>query len=839
MAVVHANASSNVETSRYVGWPLPRCNGDTGGRIMRRFFSASYTILANTQIKRTLRRSVRHQIRTGYQRRLKVEGLEDRRMLAVGTFFRADGSIGVDLDAYAVNSEAGMFAEQSDSGDGPQTYAHAKTIATVDGDGGFGFIEYDGEALSLPSIGAGLSAPFINAKLTEKVRVSGDVSGGWVQAYGYGSAGGSSRIIYQADPNFNEDLQLHGHLFLGAHGGILNSEFATVDPQHGQNVNVRIGNAYISAQYGFDSWSYSGFIPGFPNDGQVSGTSSGMQLNLHFHFVTSTFDQEELVISASVGADSIGGASGGGGASSLANMVGGAWVYVTGVGSDLTPGDFNADGNVDSLDFDIWADGDPRADVAPVTNLGGGASTFDGKVDALDYAVWAANADAILVSTNSDHNNGNYSYGDLSLREAIALAGDANHPGKDIIAFDGSLLGSTITLNPVLSYLFINGSNEVEILGPGADQLTINANGLKHHFDVTGGGATAIESTISHLKLTGAIGPYNDGFAISHSDSNGNHDLVLDSLEIVGNASGVRHGSNGQLSIRDSIVANHGAYGIASSRSAAAADASVTISNTTISDNGYYGLSIRDSDASISNSEISGNGPPLLFSSSYNPSNLLTITDSTIAENTHGIRIGTNAIANISNSTISTNNGLGIWVKNGTATLTNATVTQNRVATSGSTAGIYADTGGTVTLHNTIVAHNFSGPAGSEVAADLGRNTSSTPGSFSVGITSFNMIGVEGNSGISSANNNIILGATGDPGLKPLDYYGGKTRTHALLLTSLAVDAGDNSRATAIGLQYDQRGKDFDRVVDRDGTPDAGFDIDIGAFELALGELYA
>jgi hypothetical protein len=160
------------------------------------------------------------------------------------------------------------------------------------------------------------------------------------------------------------------------------------------------------------------------------------------------------------------------------------------------------------------------------------------------------------------------------------------------------------------------------------------------------------------------------------------------------------------------------------------------------------------------------------------------------------------------------------------------------VATSGATAGVYADWGATITMHNTIVAQNFSGPVGSEIDADLGRYTSGVAGSFNLATTSYNLIGVVGNSGITSSNNNIILNGA-SAGLAALGDYGGKTRTHALLSTSLAIDGGDNSKADAVGLMFDQRGDGFDRVVDRDGTPDAGFDIDIGAFELALGELYS
>jgi hypothetical protein len=117
----------------------------------------------------------------------------------------------------------------------------------------------------------------------------------------------------------------------------------------------------------------------------------------------------------------------------------------------------------------------------------------------------------------------------------------------------------------------------------------------------------------------------------------------------------------------------------------------------------------------------------------------------------------------------------------------------------------------------------------------LGRSTANPAGSFNVPTTSHNLIGVVGNSGITATNNNIILNGA-DAGLMPLGDYGGWTRTHALLLSSLAIDAGDNSKAEAIDLALDQRG--YDRFVDRDDTPNAGFDIDIGAFEVALSESF-
>jgi hypothetical protein len=265
--------------------------------------------------------------------------------------------------------------------------------------------------------------------------------------------------------------------------------------------------------------------------------------------------------------------------------------------------------------------------------------------------------------------------------------------------------------------------------------------------------------------------------------------------------------------------------------------------------NARYGINVRNMNVSVADSEIDGNGVNTrgvggggisYIDDGDNPGITLTVLGSTIAENNgFGIALSSQTVGNIANTTVSSNAGTGISVRGASVTLTNDTVTQNAVATTGATAGVYADTGATVTMHNTIVAQNYAGPAGSQVKSDLGRSTTSPAGSFAIGTTSYNLIGVVGNSGITNnTDHNIVLGADVDAGLAALDYYGGKTRTHALLLNSLAIDAGNDSEAEAIDLLYDQRGKNFDRIVDRDGTSDPGFDIDIGAFELALSEIY-
>ena len=112
-----------------------------------------------------------------------------------------------------------------------------------------------------------------------------------------------------------------------------------------------------------------------------------------------------------------------------------------------------------------------------------------------------------FVSTLIDEDDGDYGPGDLSLREALSLA--AQQPGGDVILFDPSLNGGTITL--VLGQLVIDSN--VEVLGPGSDQLTIDADGKSRVFCV----AEGVIAQISALTITGGNtrgsggGVYNSG----------------------------------------------------------------------------------------------------------------------------------------------------------------------------------------------------------------------------------------------------------------------------------------------------------------------------------------
>jgi hypothetical protein len=175
---------------------------------------------------------------------------------------------------------------------------------------------------------------------------------------------------------------------------------------------------------------------------------------------------------------------------------------------------------------------------------------------------------------------------------------------------------------------------------------------------------------------------------------------------------------------------------------------------------------------------------------------------------------------NAVNSTVSDNRtpgeGGGIINFNGSITLTNVTVTNNRSDSDNSGAeqgGGMSATGGNATLRNTIVAGNFRGGTGT-TPSDLLNTTSITPTS------SFNLIGTGGSGGLSNGVNNNQVNVT-NPGLGALTSNGGPTQTHALLPSSPALNAGSNTLATNAGLTTDQRG--FPRI--------ANTTVDIGAFE--------
>lgn len=191
------------------------------------------------------------------------------------------------------------------------------------------------------------------------------------------------------------------------------------------------------------------------------------------------------------------------------------------------------------------------------------------------------------------------------------------------------------------------------------------------------------------------------------------------------------------------------------------------------------------------------------------------VMNSTIAGNTARWVGGLSAGGEITvrNSTISGNvaeigGGFGVSGLLGAALLDNVTITDNAASSDGSGGGIIALGQTQLTLRSSIVWGNFRSMA---VADDIGSNVVRTFDG------SNNLIGV---SSIGQPGDTII---NTDPHLRPLGWYGGVTRTHALRPSSQAIGRGSNPA----GESWDQRGPGFPRVV--------GQFVDIGAFEYSDG----
>ena len=200
------------------------------------------------------------------------------------------------------------------------------------------------------------------------------------------------------------------------------------------------------------------------------------------------------------------------------------------------------------------------------------------------------------------------------------------------------------------------------------------------------------------------------------------------------------------------------------------------------------------------------------------------------------------------NTTVSGNNangfGGGVDVLGGTATIINSTITDNRgdtdVGGGGGGAGGIRRNSGTLTLHNTIVAANYTEAGATDIPNDIEGEVD--------GASSFNLVGVNTNmSGISDgdANNNRVgtIASPLDPVLGPLADNGGSTQTHALLSGSPAIDGGDGDILPADTfdldsdaditepMPVDQRGVGYPRQADS-ADDDTSYPPDIGAFEL-------
>ena len=240
----------------------------------------------------------------------------------------------------------------------------------------------------------------------------------------------------------------------------------------------------------------------------------------------------------------------------------------------------------------------------------------------------------LVVSTDTDVVDNDFSSGEFSLREAILVAN--SRVGEDTVTFSPELAGSTITLTQ--GELELRSSLAIE--GLGADELTISGGGASRVFAELGNG----QRTITMSDLTIADGKATAGSGGGGAFFSNGGDITFQRVVMTNNDTTGGNGSAivmafGTLEIIDSAVVNNRGTGVGTLR---LQDNTTTITNTTISGNATRGIS--------------------LFNPSANPDRL-SLANVTIADNSNeGIEVvafASTTMLEYQNTLLANNGGQG------------------------------------------------------------------------------------------------------------------------------------------------------------------------------------
>jgi hypothetical protein len=441
-----------------------------------------------------------------------------------------------------------------------------------------------------------------------------------------------------------------------------------------------------------------------------------------------------------------------------------------------------------------------------------------------------AHADTYTVTNLTDSGAG-------SLRQAV-LDANANTGVDNTIVFQSGLSGQLFTQGRLRIT-----TGTVDIVGPGAEVLTIIGNGVQRIFEISSG-ATA---TLSGLTLTnGGGGILNNGtLTVTHSTLSGNTAAsngsggaiynagsgtmltVVDSLltnNSAGNGGGL-YNSSATLILNDSTLSGNNSVSPGGGISNAN-NGSVTITNTTFSGNvaGSFGggISSTTGTLTITRTALTDNSAAYHGGGIYvagSNSSKLTVSESTLSNNRTGdlycgggMNIAGGSSGGVTvvlhNNTLSGNtarDGGGLCISNVITWFFNNTVSSNTTTRNGG--GIFIGTGATLNMGNSLITGN---------SAVSGKSIYGSSGLFSQG---HNLFGENGAAdlagGITASANDLTLAGLVNTVIGPLADNGGPTQTHALVSGSPAIDAGDNN-LIPVSVTTDQRGaaRIFNNIVD-------------------------
>ncbi len=264
---------------------------------------------------------------------------------------------------------------------------------------------------------------------------------------------------------------------------------------------------------------------------------------------------------------------------------------------------------------------------------------FDGIVDIGAFELQSLH---LLVDSATDTDDGDYSVGNLSLREAIKLSNES--ATTDTITFDASLFDQTLML---FNELVI--TDDVTIIGHGAEHLTLSGDGTRRLFRIDDENAEAsISVELSGFTLTNGFANYSSGGAIH-------------SLET--------------LSISDVVFADNQA----------------SVLNGPLYGGNYGGAIYSGGDLTVTNSTFVRNSADWYGGAIYSTDGLLTITGCDFSENqtsyAGGAIVAQNGDLTVSASTFTQNSsdtlGGGIYITQGVLNVSKSVFTENSSVTGG------------------------------------------------------------------------------------------------------------------------------------------------------------
>jgi hypothetical protein len=373
--------------------------------------------------RRTRRRSSAGHRRSGYSRRSRLEPLEDRYLLdagAVGSFERSGGVCWAEAGAYANGESAGAYFYSQ------EVLAHAVASAAQGDDQG------SAEALSMATaicphpIGTQLAVAQLSASCTLEAFASAEKWAGSEAIAGriqWQNSGAQGSFSYVPDLPEYPNYDFYTFLYVATYGG--QTDYGGVDTWF-NDVRAESGSHWLSIS------------------GRVQGDNANCTMNVDG--ATYSVDANNNVLYCCEGSPtflqcitdaftdvSVTDAS----ASSCWSFATCAWGFAVPegtvvevdlnqpiflnegdpipVGISVAQGDFNADGQVDGDDFDIWKANSGMANVATVFH---GDADGDRDVDGADYDMWLANfsgtpctvVDVIISETDEGYSHEPYSF---------------------------------------------------------------------------------------------------------------------------------------------------------------------------------------------------------------------------------------------------------------------------------------------------------------------------------------------------------------------------------------------------------------------------------------------